>query len=566
MSDIVELKEDVSQSQLYSEDLAPVPVSGRTWSTWNIAAIWIGMAVCIPTYLLAADMIRAGLTWQEALAIIFIANVIVAVPMVYNGHAGVKYGIPFPVLARASFGTWGVHIPSIVRALVACGWFGIQTWIGGKAFYVIYCAITGTEYVDAPNLGNFIGFGLFWCLNLFFIWKGTESIRWLESLAAPLLLLIGIVLIIWGANMAGGFGAVLRQNTQLQNTTAQLVDGPDGAALRFDTLTGLEGRVKAAEFRAGPDKDTLQKAPWDAIPATGFDYPLVQLNMAGDAESAFVQFRRDDAVSSVVEAKRAGPSRARWLLWISMLTAMVGFWATMSISIADITRYAKGQREQMIGQFLGLPGTMFLYSFVGVFVTCAAIVAFGDILIAEDAPWDPVALVARFESPVIVILAQIAMLIATLSTNIAANVIAPANAFANAFPKKITFAMGGLITGIIGILMGPWQLIGMIAGLLLFVSGLLGPVVGVMLSDYWLVRRKQLKLEDLYKSDGIYHYNGGINLKALIALFAGVGLALIGTAVQELRWLYDFSWFIGFAVSFFLYYLLMKDKVEPVTG
>ena len=237
---------------------------------------------------------------------------------------------------------------------------------------------------------------------------------------------------------------------------------------------------------------------------------------------------------------------------------MVGFWATMSISIADITRYARSQRDQVIGQFLGLPGTMILYSFVGIFVTFAAIVNFEDILISQDAPWDPVSLLARFDNPTVVIVSQIFMIIATLSTNIAANVIAPANAFANLFPKKLDFRRGGLITAIIGIIICPWWLLDEISGFLIFVSGLLGPVLGILLCDYFVIRNKELNLSALYQKNGEYSYKSGFNPAAMIALAIGVLLALIGYWVPMLDFLYNLSWFTGFIVSFILYLALYK--------
>ncbi len=562
MSDIVELKEDVSSSDLYSEDLAPVPASGRTWNLWNITAIWIGMAVCIPTYLLASYMIKDGLGWGEALFIIFLANLIVTVPMIFNGHAGVKYGIPFPVLARAAFGIRGVHIPAIVRAIVACGWFGIQTWIGGLAIYAIACAVFNTPYVNFSDrlvFGQFAGFAVFWCMNLYFIWKGTESIRWLETFAAPILIVIGLVLIGWGATQAGGFRIVLDQSAQMQNPTASVVNN----ALRLKPLKDLDGRVKADEFCAVGDVSQLADGVWNTIPATGFDYPLSELGIAADSVAVSVQFRKGEVTSSVVTATPPKKAGNRWLAFFAALTGMVGFWATMSISIADITRYAHRQKEQVMGQLIGLPPTMLLFSFVGVFVTCASLILFSDILVAEDAPWDPVSLLTHFDNRFVVICAQLAMLIATLSTNIAANVIAPANAFANAFPKKVSFAGGGLITGIIGIVLCPWWLIGRVAGLLITVSGFLGPVLGVMLADYFLVRGTELDLAALYKRDGIYNYRSGFNPAGMIAMTVGVLLALVGYFIPALNWLYNFAWFIGFFVSFFLYYLMMgKVKVE----
>jgi NCS1 family nucleobase:cation symporter-1 len=240
---------------------------------------------------------------------------------------------------------------------------------------------------------------------------------------------------------------------------------------------------------------------------------------------------------------------------------MVGFWATMSISIADITRYASTQKDQVAGQFIGLPATMMLYSFVGIFVTCAAVINFKDVLIADDAPWDPVSLIAKFKNPVVVIIAQIFMLIATLSTNIAANVIAPSNAFSNLWPKKISFKAGGTITGIIGIVIAPWWLLNEISGFLILVSGLLGPVLGILIADYFLVRNKKLELAELFKEEGIYSYGKtGFNKAAMIALIVGVFAALIGLFVPALSFLYSLSWFTGFIISFGLYYILMRNS------
>ena len=560
MSEIVALEEDISQSPLYSEDLAPVPESERTWNTLNLAALWVGIAVCIPTYLLASYMIRSGLDWTEALTIIFLANLIVTLPLALNGHAGTRYGVPFPVLGRASFGTVGVHIPAIIRAMVACGWFGIQTWIGGLAIHAIGCTLLGIDVSPALTPGKFIGFGLFWLMNIYFIWQGTESIRWLETLAAPILLLIGLVLIVWGSLQGGGFASVLAQNDQLGRSTAVI----DGSQLRLSPLTDISGHLKADQYRVGRSAD-LEDVPWRVLGTDQLSQSLdssIPGRREGDA--IFVQFSSGDVSSSVVEAIVPAPVTPRWKTWLFWLTAMVGFWATMSISIADITRYAQSQRKQIVGQLLGLPGTMLMYSFVGVFVTCAALVGFSDVLITDDAPWDPVSLLARFENPVVVIVAQFFMIIATLSTNIPANVIAPANAFANAMPRKLNFRLGGLITGLIGIVIMPWWLLDHISGLLIFVSGLLGPVLGVMLADYFLVRHCRLSLPDLFKTDGIYSYRNGFNPSAIYALVFGIALALSGYFIDALQLLYILSWFTGCISSMILYTLLMAR--EPRTG
>lgn len=553
--DIVELHEDVSNSPLYSEDLAPVPSSKRTWSKWHLAAIWVGMAVCIPTYLLASYMIKTGLNWYEALIIIGLANLIITIPMVLNGHAGVKYGIPFPVIGRAAFGTKGVHLASVTRGIIACGWFGVQTWIGGLAIYAIFNALTGSTGELGLSIGKFVGFGIFWIINMYFIWKGTESIKWLETYSAPILIIMGVALIYWSYTKADGFSIVLDQSVQLEKTAATITKNKDflnTSSLHLNVLKDKEGQLKASEYNITSNENTS----WEKFTSE----PILITN----TENVQVQFRNGEVTSSIVNAtvvsSESGSDSKLWsyLLW---LTAMVGFWATMSISIADITRYAATQKDQVAGQFIGLPATMMLYSFVGIFVTCAAVINFKDILIADDAPWDPVSLIAKFKSPVVVIVSQIFMIIATLSTNIAANVIAPSNAFSNLWPKKISFKTGGTITGIIGILIMPWWLLNEISGFLIFVSGLLGPVLGILIADYFLIRKKKLELAELYKEDGIYSYGKtGFNKAAMIALFVGVFAALIGYWIPALNFLYSLSWFTGFIISFGLYVLLMKKN------
>lgn len=553
--DIIELQEDISNSPLYSEDLAPVPSNKRTWSKWHLAAIWVGMAVCIPTYLLASYMIKSGLNWSEALIIIGLANLIITIPMVLNGHAGVKYGVPFPVIGRAAFGTKGVHLASVTRGIIACGWFGVQTWIGGLAIYAIFNAVTGTDGELGLSIGKFVGFGIFWVINMYFIWKGTESIKWLETYSAPILIIMGVALIYWSYAKADGFSIVLDQSVQLEKTAATITKDNDAYYLHLNSLKDKEGKLKVTEYNITSDENSGWK--------TFTNQPIV----ISSNENIQVQFRNTEGntpiLSSMVTATLAVPAKKNSKLWnyLLWLTAMVGFWATMSISIADITRYAATQKDQVAGQFIGLPATMMLYSFVGIFVTCAAVINFKDVLIADDAPWDPVSLIARFKNPVVVIVAQIFMLIATLSTNIAANVIAPSNAFSNLWPKKISFRTGGVITGILGILIMPWWLLNEISGFLIFVSGLLGPVLGILIADYYVLRKKNLALAELYKEDGIYSYSKtGFNKAAMIALFSGVFLALIGYWVPAMNFLYSLSWFTGFIISFVLYIVLMKKN------
>jgi NCS1 family nucleobase:cation symporter-1 len=452
-------------TSLYNEDLAPVPQSRRTWGVYSYASLWVAMSVCIPTYMLASGLIAGGMNWWQAVGTILLGNLIVLVPMLLNAHAGAAYGIPFPVFVRASFGVRGANIPAVLRALVACGWFGIQTWIGGQAIQsmisILWPAASGEGLV-------WVCFFSFWALNMLVIWMGIETIRFLEGIGAPFMLGVGILLLWWMTSKAGGLGPVLSSPGKFRS---------------------------AAEF---------------------------------------------------------------WHFFVPSLTGMVGFWATVALNIPDFTRYAKGQREQMLGQALGLPTAMTLYSFIGVAVTSASVVLFGEAI------WDPVALIGRFREPVIAFIALIAILLATLNTNVAANVVSPSNDFSNLNPRLISFRTGGMITGVIGILLMPWKLLtdysAYIFGWLVGYSGLLGPIAGVMIADYFVIRKRRLEIDDLYRRGGVYEYRNGVNPAALWSLAGGIVTALLGLAFPPLRWLYDYAWFAGFAVAGGLYRLLMRGS------
>jgi len=459
--------ETIRSSGLYNKDLAPVASERRTWRTYNYAALWISMSVNIPTYMLASGMIAGGMNWKQALFTVFLGNVLVLIPMLLNAHAGARYGIPFPVFARASFGVLGANVPAILRALVACGWFGIQTWIGGEAINAMITAL-------APGWAHFrygvaLCFLFFWLLNVIVILRGIETIRFLQGVSAPFLLLIGLALLLWARNKAGGFGPMLASPSKFQSF---------GEFFRF---------------------------------------------------------------------------------FVPSLTGVVGFWATVSLNIPDFTRYAHSQRDQMVGQALGLPATMTFYSFIGIAVTSATVIIFGQAL------WDPVAVLSRLGNPWAVVLAMIALLMATLNVNVAANVVSPANDFSNLSPRRISFRLGGLITCFVGILMQPWTLMSSYSNYifkwLVGYSGFLGPIAGVLICDYFLIRKKTLLPEDLYRRDGQYEYSRGFHWQAIAALAAGAGVAFIGLVVPPLRPLYNYAWFVGFAVSFITYFALASTAV-----
>ena len=454
----------ITTSSLYNEDLAPVPPNRRTWGTYAYAALWISMSVNIPTYLLASGMIAGGMSWKQALFTVFLGNVLVLIPMLLNAHAGTRYGIPFPVFARASFGVLGANVPAILRALVACGWFGIQTWIGGEAINAMLIALApGWQHV---SYGPALCFGFFWLLNVVVILRGIETIRFLQGISAPFLLLIGLALLLWARAKAGGFGPMLATPSKFQT---------------------------------------------------------------------FPEFFR---------------------FFIPSLTGVVGFWATVSLNIPDFTRYARSQKDQIVGQALGLPATMTFYSFIGIAVTSATLIIFGEAL------WDPVKVLARLGNPIAVVIAMLGLLMATLNVNVAANVVSPANDFSNLSPRRISFRTGGLITCVVGLAMQPWKLMSSygsyIFGWLVGYSGFLGPIAGVMICDYFVIRKKLLSTEDLYQRGGEYEFNHGVNWQAIAALAAGVGVAFIGVFIPAFRVLYNYAWFVGFAVSFFGYLVLMQ--------
>jgi NCS1 family nucleobase:cation symporter-1 len=454
----------IESSPLYNPDLAPTTAEQRHWGTYNFAALWISMSVNILTYMLAASLIQGGMNWKQAVLTIFIGNVIVLIPMLLNSHPGAKYGIPFPVLARASFGVLGANVAAVLRALVACGWFGIQTWIGGEAISTLLATLAPV-WKNVPY-GTTICFLLFWLINLAVILMGIEYIRILQGISAPVLLGVGLLLLAWAYRAAGGFGPML------------------AAPSRF----------------------------------TNF--------------SDFLKFL------------------------IPALNGTVGFWATVSLNIPDFTRFARNQREQVIGQALALPTTMTLYAFIGIAVTSATVVIYGTAIS------DPVQLLSRFHSPVAVVISLIAILLATLNVNIGANVVSPANDFSNLWPRRISFRTGGVITCFMGIATMPWKVLAdyktFILGWLGGYAAFLGPVAGIMICDYFVVRRCFLQVDDLYLRGGIYEYAKGFNWRAVIALALGAGTALVGLAVPSVRVLYDYSWFVGFSVSFALYYAMMK--------
>lgn len=578
MADAVALdRAALAASPYANEDLVPTTLEERKWTRWHIAALWVGMAVCIPTYMLAAGLIASGMTWWQALLTIAAGNTIVLVPMLLNGHAGTKYGVPFPVLLRAPFGILGANVPALLRGLVACGWFGIQTWIGGAALYTLArvlvpelgdAGVIGWLGINGWEVGAFL---LFWLVNVWIAWSGTERIKWLEAWGAPMLLAIGLALLVWALTVPGGIGQALRFSEQFARPSLQVVAGQV-------VIGGLrdEGVPRAAEYRMGwgrteaAARARVSTAAW--APYVGSPIAIPPAGPGTEGPLYVAAEMRDAAgtgTPTLVARTDAGAgARSFLMLFLPGLTAMVGFWATLSLNIPDFTRYARSQADQLGGQILGLPTTMTLFAFIGIAVTCAAVLRFRDVLVVEAAPWDPVALLARFENPIVVIVSMATLAIATLTTNIAANVVAPAIGFSNIAPHWISFRSGALITGLVGILIMPWKLIastqGYIFTWLIGYSALLGPVAGIMIADYWVLRRTLLETTAFYTPGGTYWYQGGwrwgtLAILALAVLpnvpgfLAAAGFVPADAVAAPFHALYTYAWFVGFAIAFGLY-------------
>jgi NCS1 family nucleobase:cation symporter-1 len=475
-------------SDLWNEDLAPTSAAQRTWRWWHFAALWLGMVICVPAYMLASGLIEQGMSAGQAVVTVLLGNVIVLVPMLLIGHAGARWGVPYAVLARASFGWKGARVPTVARAIVACGWYGIQTWIGGGALLTLLGVIVGRKLEGAPlpllgiGAGQLLAFLAFWAIQLLFVTKGLNAVRKLETWTAPIKIAICGLMVWWAVSKAGGVGPILHQ--------------PSAFA---------DGGAKAGQF---------------------------------------------------------------WSVFAPALTAMVGFWATLALNIPDFTRFAKAQSDQILGQAIGLPAPMGLLALVSVMTTSATVLVFGK------AVWDPVQLAGDIGG-IAVVVGLLIISLDTVCCNIAANLVGPAYDFSALWPSKVSYRIGGWITAGIGVLIMPWKLLettqGYIFTWLVGYSALLGPIAGILIVDYWLVRKAQLAVDDLYVRDGAYAYRRGWNPAAIIALVLGVAPNLPGflaAAAPHLFsgagafWtgLYTYAWFVGLAIAAAVYGLMMRGR------
>lgn len=466
-------RSDLKSSPYYNDDLAPTQLSSRTWGTYNIASLWVGMSVCIPTYMMASGLMANGLSWWQAILNIALGNLIVLIPMQLNSHAGTKYGIPYPVFARLSFGIKGAHIAAIARAGVAAGWFGIQCWIGGGALNGVISSLSA-GWANWSG-GIWVSFIVFWALNVIIAYKGEDAIKFMESWGAPILGVLSLGLMIWAITAVKGAGF----------TTGEILNLP-------------------ATYEPG----------------------------------------------------------TFWKVFLVGLTGNIAFWSTLALNIPDFSRYAKTQKDQFNGQLLGLPTTMAAFAFVGVFVTGATKLIFGEFL------WDPVDVVANIGNPIASILGAVGIVVATLTTNIAANVVAPANGISNINPQKISYSTGALITGFLGIAIMPWKLMenaGAYFNFLGFYGLFLGPLAGMYIADYYIFKQKRLDVMSLFKGqEGKYWYTNGINYKAIWTWILSVILPLLGIWIPALAFFRDNGWIVGFILALLIYPALMKSDTSSL--
>ncbi|MET1076137.1 MAG: NCS1 family nucleobase:cation symporter-1 [Umezawaea sp.] len=483
----VELRDfsGISGSRYFNPELAPVPLEQRTWTTYNFFALWMGMAHNIPSYTLAASLIALGMDWVQAFMTITLGNLIVLVPMLLNSHAGTKYGIPFPVFARAFYGVRGANLVALLRAFIACAWFGIQTWVGGLALHVIVGKLVGGWWLTAPEvLGQhwtlWLCFLAFWVVQMLIIWRGMDAIRRFENWTAPLVSVGFLILLAYVAVKAGGFGPILSEPSKLG---------------------------------------------W------GADF---------------------------------------WKVFFPSLMGMIAFWSTLSLNMPDFTRFGGSQKKQVLGQLLGLPTTMSFIAIVAILTTSGSIALYGEAI------WDPATLASRFDNPLVVVVALVALVLATISANLAANVVSPSYDFSNAFPRRITFAVGGLITGVLGVVIQPWRLISdpsiYIFAWLGFYGGLLASVAGVFIAGYWLLGKTRIELDALYMDGkGAYWFAGGWNWRAVVATVVGGVLAVGGAyggpfpadgLIPFLKPLYDYNWVVGLVGGLVTYLALSRAATD----
>jgi NCS1 family nucleobase:cation symporter-1 len=464
--------------QLYNDDLRPTEPRERTWTWLNYSTVWMGMVHNIVAYTTAAGLIALGMNVWQALVTVLTANAILILAMCANGVAGAKYGLPFPVLMRATFGYRGAQFPVLVRAAVAMFWFAAQTYAGSLAINAIIGAVVpawnhlGSTQFIGMGLGNWISFVIFWALHVVIIRHGMVRVRFFELWAGPLVVVMLLGLVVWAIHQAHGLGPLFSQPAKVHG-------------------------------------------------------------------------------------------HAFWVLFGASVTGLIGTWSTLVLNIPDFTRFSRSQRDQTIGQTIGLPITALLFSFMSILITSGTVAAFGHPIA------NPVDLLIRMHSTPVLILGAVALLIATLSVNVAANIVSPAYDLVHLFPRRLTFVSAGIIATVLAVGAVPWLWFSDAARIfkvLNVIGGALGPVAGIMLVDFFVLRRRSYDIGSFYSRSGEYSYRDGWNVRGLLALAVGLFAALAGNVIPGLGGLANYAWFIGLAVGGVAYYLAMAPDASVVSA
>ncbi|QSO47406.1 NCS1 family nucleobase:cation symporter-1 [Alicyclobacillus mengziensis] len=463
---------------LSNANLRPIAQSERKWSWYSYMALWMGMVHNIFNYEVAASLIVLGMNIWQALLTIFVADLILMVPLALNGYVGNKYGIPFPVFARLAFGVFGANIPALIRAFVAIGWFGVQSFLGSTALNaLLILLIPSWSHMSGTFLGlpgnGWIALLLFWVLQGVVATHGMDVIRRFENWAGPVILIVMLGLVVWAVTVLHGMGPIFTEPSKFKS------------------------------------------------------------------------------------------SGAFWAVFGPGVISVIGSWASMGLNIPDFTRFSRSTKDQVVGQFVGLPITTFVFSLMASFITSATIVAFGSAI------WDPVQLLQHFKSPVVLILGAAALTIATMSVNVASNLVSPIYDLINAFPRKLNFRSAAIVSMVIAFVIMPWKLMQSPQGIdtLLNTAGaFLGPATGIVIADFWLLRTRRVKLTDLYTREGVYRYSKGFNVTAIVVLIISMLVSFAGNFLPIFKVFAGYGWLIGVVLGFVLYYIVMKMQGYQAEG
>lgn len=474
-----DLKIQQIDPSLYNDDLAPIPHSKRTWGWFEIFNVWSNDIQSLFGYTLAASLfLTYGLNGWAVMAAIILAGVIVMFLVNLSGKPSVKYGVPFPVLSRASMGVRGANFPALLRGIVGIFWYGVQTYFASTAVTLLITAFFGGGD-GATFLGltavAWLSFVIVWVFQIAIFWSGIGFIQRFLNLAGPLVyvVMVALMIIVW------------------------------------------------------------TKAGDQLLPAV----------------SSIFSSSGDQAVNPVSA-------------FLAIVGTMVAYFAAVVINFGDFTRFVRSEREMKLGNLLGLPLNVAFFSFIALIITAGTIVLFGEPLT------NPTEIVERVDSVVLTIVAALTFFAATVGINLVANFIPPAYDLANLFPSRVSFKMGGLITAVIAFFVGAlWISVISQIGVPGFVNALgaiLAPFYGIIIVDYYLIKRQSLDMEQLFSSnaDGAYHYTKGWNIKALIAFGLAALFSISTILVPALSDLGGYGWLLGAALGGVFYRLLMPGKAS----